>query len=56
MLTYAQQPDVEWGPVRNENRFGRYAPKIDHSISKSEMTIDNAEHDSTLRSENIFYL
>ena len=39
MLTYAIQPETEWGPAKNENRHGRYSPKID----RSEM---NAETDS----------
>lgn len=30
-LKYASEPEVEWGPAKNENRFGRYQPKIDKS-------------------------
>ena len=28
MLTYAIQPETDWGPGKDENRHGRYAPKI----------------------------
>ncbi|UJR35040.1 hypothetical protein I4U23_027816 [Adineta vaga] len=29
MLTYVSQPDDEWGPIKNENRSGRYKPKVE---------------------------
>ena len=35
MLTYASQPDGDWGPANDANRVGRYAAKVDES-----MTID----------------
>ncbi|CAF3908862.1 unnamed protein product, partial [Rotaria sordida] len=31
MLTYTRQPDTEWGPEKNENRYSRYKPKIEQS-------------------------
>ena len=36
MLTYAIQPDTEWGPAQNENRQNRYAPKIDRPEMETE--------------------
>jgi hypothetical protein len=55
MLTYARQPDTEWGPVKNENRFGRYKPKIDKStyVYQSNITNDD-DNNSMIDSMNIF--
>jgi hypothetical protein len=54
MLTYARQPDEEWGPVKNENRFGRYKPKIDKSTYVYQLNINDDENNSSIDSTNIF--
>lgn len=46
MLTYARQPDTEWGPAKDVNRFGRYKPKKEEFF--------NDDDDSSLNSANIF--
>ena len=53
MLNYAREPDAEWGPAKDVNRFGRYKPKRNRSISfdHSDMIDDD---DSVLNSKNIF--
>ncbi len=53
MLTYARQPDAEWGPVKNENRFGRYKPKIDKTNYAYQMNIDDDDNNSTTDSMKI---
>jgi len=54
MLTYARQPDDEWGPVKNENRYGRYKPKIDKSISVYRSDMNGGDSNLAFDSENIF--
>lgn len=56
MLTYARQPDDEWGPAKNENRFGRYEPKVEKSNLVDQIEIKDVDVDrySTQDSENIF--
>lgn len=55
MLKYAREPDAEWGPAKDVNRFGRYKPKKDHSISNDHSDIiDDDDDDSMLNSKNIF--
>lgn len=51
MLTYARQPDNEWGPTKNENRFGRYKPKIDKSIYACQSDV-GGDDDSNLNSDS----
>ncbi len=54
MLTYARQPDEEWGPVKNENRFGRYLPKIEKSNNVYQLDISNGDNNLAFDSENNF--
>ncbi len=54
MLAYAREPDVEWGPAKNENRYGRYQPKIDKSISVYQSDINDDNSNLAVDSENIF--
>lgn len=54
MLTYARQPDEEWGPIKNENRFGRYKPKIDKSAYLNELDMVNDNSNLTSNSKDIF--
>ena len=46
MLTYASQPQDNWGPARKENRCGRYA--IKEAIDYHDRKLDNKSftHDS----------
>ncbi|CAF4053272.1 unnamed protein product [Adineta steineri] len=53
MLTYVSQPDTEWGPSKNENRWGRYKPKIDQLPSTYQSNNNDGDDISTLDSENI---
>ena len=39
MLTYASQPEDNWGPAKKENRYGRYAPL--ESIDNHNKKMDN---------------
>jgi hypothetical protein len=44
MLTYARQPDIEWGPAKNVNRYGRYTPKnvqLGANDGGSSLTLDS---------------
>ncbi|CAF3293129.1 unnamed protein product [Rotaria socialis] len=55
-LVYASEPDMEWGPAKNENRSGRYTPKIDQPTSKYEPDINNDDTTLTTEAANIFHL
>ncbi|CAF5208518.1 unnamed protein product, partial [Rotaria magnacalcarata] len=55
-LVYASEPDMEWGPAKNENRNGRYIPKIDQSTSKYESDINNDGNTLATKAANIFHL
>lgn len=57
MLKYASQPDDDWGPIRRENRYGRYEklnwPNAKREKSNNGLVIFNNENvniafDSTL--------
>jgi hypothetical protein len=54
MLTYAIEPETEWGPAKNENRYGRYIPKM--KSSKDIHKLNNTEDESNLdvHPQNIF--
>ncbi|CAF1299631.1 unnamed protein product [Rotaria sordida] len=54
MLTYARKPDTEWGPAKNENRYGRYKPKIEQSTSINQSNINDSDNNSTLKFKNMF--
>ncbi len=53
MLTYASQPDTEWGPAKNENRSGRYQPKIDQSTPIYQSNMNDGDDNLAFDSENI---
>ncbi len=54
MLTYAREPDIEWGPAKDENRFGRYKPKIDKSSYVYQSDINNDDNNSMLNLKDVF--
>ncbi|CAF4371826.1 unnamed protein product [Rotaria sp. Silwood2] len=56
MLVYASEPDIEWGPAKIENRYGRYGPKIDQSTSKYQSSINQGENNLAFEPENTFHL
>jgi hypothetical protein len=35
MLSYAKEPDDQWGPARDTDRFGRYSPRASESNFRS---------------------
>ncbi len=54
MLRYARQPDAEWGPAKDENRYGRYKPKIDKSSYVCQLDTNDGDSNLAFDSENIF--
>ena len=54
MLKYAREPDAEWGPSKDINRFGRYKPKKGESIDYNPSYFNDDDDDSILNSKNIF--
>ncbi len=52
MLTYARQPDMEWGPAKNENRYGRYKQKIDSSAATYQSDVNDGNNNFALDLEN----
>ncbi|CAF3973020.1 unnamed protein product [Rotaria sp. Silwood1] len=50
MLVYASEPDIEWGPAKLENRYGRYEPKIDQT------GINHGDNNLTVESKSTFHL
>lgn len=55
-LVYASEPDDEWGPTKNENRYGRYKPRIDQSIYKYQENITNDDNNTAVENKETFYL
>ena len=53
MLTYAREPDTEWGPAKNENRSGRYKPTIENSTGIDQLNLTDHDNDSMFDSENV---
>jgi hypothetical protein len=52
MLTYVLQPDTEWGPAKNENRYGRYKPKIDQSTAAYQSDVNDGNDNFALDLES----
>ena len=48
MLTYVRQPDKEWGPAKDENRYGRYTPR------NVQLNGKDSDSNLTLNSQSIF--
>lgn len=60
-LNYALQPDSEWGPAKNENRFGRYKPKLDRKfvdqvVVNNTATENDLDNDSSFEMNNIYHI
>ncbi|CAF3775149.1 unnamed protein product [Rotaria sp. Silwood1] len=56
MLVYAREPDVEWGPAKPENRYGRYGPKIDKSTPKYQADLNPGDINLAFEPENTSHL
>ena len=52
MLNYASQPDTDWGPAKNENRYGRYKPKGEALVAVKEPVIFSANEYRKLTEES----
>ncbi|CAF1230985.1 unnamed protein product [Adineta ricciae] len=53
MLTYVSEPDDQWGPAKNVNRWGRYQPKIDEIILIDQTNYLKSNENDEFSSENI---
>ncbi|CAF1219759.1 unnamed protein product [Rotaria sp. Silwood1] len=47
------QPDTEWGPAKNEKRYGRYKPKIEQSTSINQTNVNDDDNNSAFKFENM---
>ncbi|CAF4968439.1 unnamed protein product, partial [Rotaria sp. Silwood1] len=56
MLVYAREPDIEWGPAKPENRYGRYGPKIDKSTPKYQADLNPGDINLAFEPENTSHL
>ncbi|CAF1329947.1 unnamed protein product [Rotaria sordida] len=56
MLVYASKPDIEWGPAKIENRYGRYESKTDQSTSQYQSDIKHGNNNSAFELDNTFHL
>ncbi|CAF3666325.1 unnamed protein product [Rotaria sp. Silwood1] len=48
-----KQPDTEWGPAKNEKRYGRYKPKIEQSTSINQSNMNDDDNNSAFKLENM---
>ena len=53
MLTYASQPEAEWGPAKDENRTGRYKPKAANAVTSSQSKVSMGDENFAFDSEHI---